>query len=108
MHSARIEEMVKGWFVGDFEPSLYKTNQVEVGIKEYQAGEYEEWHYHEVATEMTAIISGKVEMNGTRYVKGDVIVVRPGEGTDFRAITETVNVVVKIPGLKDDKYFRLN
>lgn len=28
-----LESMFKGWFIGNFEPSLFKTNDVEVGIK---------------------------------------------------------------------------
>ncbi|WP_262410630.1 hypothetical protein [Flavobacterium johnsoniae] len=28
-----LDEMFKGWFIGNFEPSLYKTNEVEVGVK---------------------------------------------------------------------------
>ena len=30
--------MIKGWFVGDFEPSVYKTNDFEVGIKNKSIG----------------------------------------------------------------------
>lgn len=33
MRTARLEDMVKGWFVGNFEPTLIKTNDVEVAVK---------------------------------------------------------------------------
>ena len=100
----KIENMFKGWFIGDFEPSLYKTQDVEVGIKEYEAGEYESHHYHKIATEFTVIIDGKVEMNGESYSTGDIIRIMPNEITDFKAITNTKTVVVKIPGAQNDKY----
>ncbi|MCK4784323.1 MAG: cupin domain-containing protein [Desulfobacteraceae bacterium] len=106
MKTAKLEDMVRGWFIGNFEPALYKTNDVEVGVKRYNAGDYEDYHYHKVATEITVIISGEVELNNVRYGAGDIIVIEPGEGTDFRAVTETVNVVVKIPGANNDKYLK--
>ena len=99
-----IKNMFKGWFIGDFEPSLYKTQDVEVGVKEYKAGEYEPQHYHKIATEFTVIIEGEVEMNGKSYSTGDVIKIMPNEMTDFKAIKNTKTVVVKIPGAKNDKY----
>ena len=104
MKVARLEEMVKGWFVGNFTPSLYKTNDVEVAVKEYKIDDAEEAHFHKIATELTAIISGEVLMNGKRYRAGDIITVEPYESTDFRALTDAVTVVVKIPGANDDKY----
>ena len=45
MRTARLEDMVKGWFVGNFEPTLIKTNDVEVAVKSYNKGDYEEKHY---------------------------------------------------------------
>ena len=53
-----LDEMVRGWFVGDFEPTAYRTSEVEVAIKHYVAGDAEERHVHKVATELTAVVSG--------------------------------------------------
>jgi quercetin dioxygenase-like cupin family protein len=103
--TAKLKDMTRGWFVGNFEQSIFKTNDVEVAIKQYQAGDYEQRHYHKVAAEITVIVSGEAEMNGKKYEAGDIIVIEPGEDTDFRAMTKTVNVVVKIPGVNKDKYF---
>ena len=104
MKTARLEDMVKGWFIGNFDPTLYRTNDVEVAVKTYQSGDYEGTHYHKLATEFTMIISRKVRMNGNEYMAGDIIVMEPNEITDFEALTDTVNVVVKIPGANHDKY----
>lgn len=104
MRTARIDEMIKGWFVGNFEPTLYRTEDVEVAVKKYRAGDAEGTHYHKIATELTVIVSGSVCMNGTTYQEGDIIIMEPGDVTDFRALTDAVNVVVKIPGAKNDKY----
>jgi len=104
MKIAKLEDMVKGWFVGNFEPTLLKTNDVEVAVKEYKKGDYEEKHYHKIATEITVIVSGRVRMNGVEYSKGDVIVIEPNEATDFEALEDSVNTVIKFPGANDDKY----
>ena len=106
MKVAKLEDMVKGWFVGNFEPTLIKTNNVEVAVKEYKKGDYEEKHYHKIATEITVIISGRVKMNDVEYSKGDIIVIEPNEATDFEALEDTVNAVVKFPGASNDKYLK--
>jgi hypothetical protein len=99
-----LDSFIKGWFVGNFDPSVIKTNDVEVGVKKYKAGDYESSHYHKVATEITVIVYGEVEMNGAKYVSGDVIVIEPNERTDFKCLTDVVTVVVKHPGANNDKY----
>ncbi len=98
--------MTRGWFVGNFVPSALRTEAAEVAVKTYTAGDYEPWHHHKIATEVTVILAGEVEMAGKRYRAGDIVVIEPGEETDFRALTDTTNVVVKVPGAPDDKYER--
>ena len=83
MKKYQLNQMTKGWFVGDFSPTIIKTQAVEVGVKEYRKNDYEATHHHKVATEITVIVSGKVRMNGELYSAGDIIVIEPGEATDF-------------------------
>ena len=107
MKTAKLENMIQGWFIGNFEPTLLRTNGVEVAVKEYKKGDYEELHYHKIATEITVITQGRVKMNGVEYIKGDIIVMEPGESTDFECLEDgTQNVVVKIPGVNNDKYLK--
>ena len=100
----KLKDMFKGWLVGNFEPSLYKTDDVEVGVKNYKAGERDEKHYHKIATEITVIVEGEVEMNGIKYIKDDIITIQPNESTDFKCITDVVTVVIKTPSENNDKY----
>jgi quercetin dioxygenase-like cupin family protein len=104
MKTARLENMVKGWFVGNFDPTLIQTNDVEVAVKEYRKGEHEDRHYHKISTEITVISSGRVRMNGVEYVKGDIIVIEPNQSTDFEVLEDTITTVVKYPGANNDKY----
>lgn len=96
--------MVKGWFVGNFEPTALLTKDVEVAVKKYKAGDYEPAHYHKIATEITVITDGEVRMNGVTYSSGDIILIEPNQATDFLAITDVITTVVKFPGANDDKY----
>ena len=105
MKIAKLSDMKKGWFIGNFDPTLFKTNDCEVAVKTYKKGDYEAKHYHKIATEYTCIISGRVKMNGIEYKAGDIIVMEPGEATDFESLEDgTTNVVVKMPGANNDKY----
>jgi hypothetical protein len=104
MKVAKLDGMVRGWFVGDFQPTAYVTQDVEVGIKRHAAGATEARHHHKVATEITVIVSGHVRMNGIDYQAGDIVTVEPNESTDFHVVTDTLTVVVKLPGATNDKY----
>jgi len=104
MKTSNLSKMKKGWFVGDFNPTLIKTQAAEIAVKYYKKGDSEERHYHKIATEITVIISGKVRMNGVEYYSGDIVIISPNESTDFEVLEDTVNTVVKIPGAQNDKY----
>jgi quercetin dioxygenase-like cupin family protein len=100
----KLDDMTRGWFVGPFAPTALHTEDAEVAVKSYVAGEAEERHVHKVATEVTAVVSGRVRMDGRELGAGDVVVLRPGEATDFQAITDAVVVAVKTPAVAGDKY----
>ena len=96
--------MQLGWYVGMFEPSVYKSDNIELGIKRYNKGDSEKSHFHKKSTEITTIVSGSVEMNGVVYKKDDIIVIEPNKSTDFKALEDTVTVVAKLPANTNDKY----
>ena len=104
MEVEKLEKFIKGWVIGDFKPTLFNTKDFEIAIKTYKAGDLEEKHFHKIAKEWTVIVKGKVKMNDLEYVKGDIIIINPGEATDFLALEQTVTVVVKIPSVSDDKF----
>jgi hypothetical protein len=54
--------------------------------------------------EVTAIISGEVSFNGKIFSAGDIITVTQGESIEFAAVTDAVNVVIKVPCVIGDKY----
>jgi len=104
MKKHNVEDFVGGWFVGDFEPSLIKSKDVEVAIQYYKAGDSEPKHVHKVAREITVIAFGRVKMSGMEYKTGDIIDIKPGVPTDFIAIDDTATIVVKTPSVLSDKH----
>ena len=104
MKTTKLATMDRGWFVGAFEPSALATDACEVALKSYKAGERDGKHFHKIATEVTLIVAGRILMLGREFGPGDIVVVEPGESVDFFAITDAINVVVKVPGALDDKY----
>ncbi len=104
MEKSSLDKFIRGWVVGAFEPTLYKTADVEVAVQEFKKGDVEASHCHKIATEITIIVQGKARMKNLIVSKGDVIKIAPGEYTDFEAIEDTVTTVIKLPGALKDKY----
>ncbi|MFZ5830265.1 MAG: hypothetical protein ACOY3P_09255 [Planctomycetota bacterium] len=104
VRSGRLDEMRGGWFVGSFVPTLLDTVDVEVAVKRYRAGDREGSHYHKLATEITVVVDGQVQMAGRVWSAGDIVLLEPGFVTGFEALTDALTVVVKHPGAPNDKY----
>ncbi|NVK00402.1 MAG: cupin domain-containing protein [Oceanospirillaceae bacterium] len=106
MKKYRLDDFTRGWFVGDFSPTIIRTQDVEVAVQKFEAGTEEAEHVHKVATELTLILSGRVEISGVEYQAGEIVEIPPGEYARFKAIEASTTVVVKYPGAKNDKYLK--
>ncbi|OGY09714.1 MAG: hypothetical protein A2700_00575 [Candidatus Blackburnbacteria bacterium RIFCSPHIGHO2_01_FULL_44_64] len=100
----KLNTFTKGWFVGDFEPTIIKTKDCEVAVKIYKKGDNEGAHYHKIADELTIVVSGECKLNGQTFKAGDIVWIKPGEVAEFEATEDCVHTVVKIPSVKGDKY----
>jgi|SRR6056300_480379 quercetin dioxygenase-like cupin family protein len=99
-----ISEFVGGWFIGNFEPSLLKTDEFEVSIKLHPKGEVWPKHYHKVATEYNYVIDGVVEIDGVKYEKDDIFIIHPDFVCDPTFHEDCRIVCVKTPCVPGDKY----
>lgn len=99
-----IDDFKGGWFVGDFSPSLLKTNQFEVSMKIHPKGEIWPKHYHKLATEYNCVVVGKVEIDGEIYESGDIFVIHPYFVVDPTFLEDCHIVCVKTPSVMNDKY----
>ena len=64
MKKQNLNEMWRGWFIGNFEPSILKTENFEVGLLSHKKGEIWPQHYHAVATEYNLLVSGSMTICG--------------------------------------------
>ena len=99
-----LQQFTKGWLVGDFEPTLFKTKDIEVGVKYYKAGDKEENHYHKVATEYSIILYGSVRMLDQIFKQGQIVTVLPDVENKFECLEDACIVVIKTPSVIGDKY----
>ncbi len=99
-----LNDMKGGWFVGNFMPTSFGTSDCEVAFKRYKKGASEERHVHKIATEITLVAEGLIKMGDNIFKSGDIIVLEPGDATDFHALEDTSNVVIKVPSVIGDKY----
>jgi quercetin dioxygenase-like cupin family protein len=100
----KINEMFRGWFIGDFEPSVYKTAEFEVGYLQHKKDEVWKAHYHSVGTEINYLIRGKMIIQNTELKAGDIFVLYPGEIADPIFLEDCELIVVKTPSIPNDKY----
>ena len=70
----KIEDFTRGWFIGDFEPSILKNTGMELGFMKHKKGETIKFHYHEHCTEINLLVKGKMSNCGKNIEKGDIFV----------------------------------
>ena len=68
-----IGKYMRGWILGNFEPSLKKTS-FEVGFLHHQKDEKWQYHYHKRADEINILCKGKMIINDILFVQGDMFV----------------------------------
>ncbi|WP_269609288.1 hypothetical protein [Prochlorococcus marinus] len=103
MKCFKLEEYTRGWIVGDFMPAIFRTKAIEVGIKSYKKGEKEEKSVHKYTWEITIVISGEIKMYNKILSKNEIILLEPGDVSEFECIEDTSLVIVKYPSNPNDK-----
>jgi hypothetical protein len=103
----KIKDMKDGWFVGDFEPTAYKTNQFEVSYKFHYKGEKYETHYHTLVTEINCLIEGSMVIQGQHLENGDIFTLYPYEIADPVFLTDCKIICVKTPSSNDKISFEI-
>jgi quercetin dioxygenase-like cupin family protein len=101
MKILNIDNMVGGWFVGNFEPTAYKTKDFEVSYKLHPKGQEWDVHYHTDVTEINYVIRGKMILQGKTLKTGDIFILEPYEIADPNFIEDTEIICVKTPSIND-------
>jgi hypothetical protein len=97
-----LNDFTRGWFIGNFEPSLYNQVNFEAGVKRFKSGEFHEPHMHLVSKEYNVIVEGTCIVNGKTLSKDDIFVLVPYDPIHITFVTDTTICVIKTPS-RDDK-----
>ncbi len=95
--------MKKGWFIGDFDPSVYRTSKFEVGFHRYSKGCKTIDHFHEKSTEINVVISGRMIVNGEVAKKDDIFIFDPNVVSRTEFLEDTELIVVRTASVPNDK-----
>ena len=105
MYSNKLSNMTRGWFVGDFEPSIYRTNDAESAVRVLEKGYCEQAHFHRAAVKVIVVLSGKLYMFGKEWNEDDIVVFEPGDVSSIKALQDSKIIVMMLPGIKNDKVY---
>jgi len=103
MKLSNLSEFTNGWFLGNFNPSLFRSEEFEVCVKNFKQGEVELAHFQRIATEITVVLSGSVRMGQHILQVDDILTIYKDEVCDFEALTDCKVLGVKFPSLPNDK-----
>lgn len=104
MKTAKLSDMHRGWFIGDFEPSVMRTPLFEVGVLTHRKGEAWPAHYHRVATEYNVLLEGSMRIAGKVIEVGDIFWFEPEDVADPEFLEDCKVLCVKRPSIIGDKY----
>lgn len=104
MNIRKADEFFRGWFLGNFEPTMAPFTEFEAAVKFYEKGDHEGKHLHKVSTEYTIIGAGKFRMGEKILEKGDIVQLEPNTACDFECLESGVTFVIKTPCAPADKY----
>lgn len=112
----------RGWFIGNFYPSVLHTKDFEVACLKLPKGYIGDKHYHKIATEYNLLIYGKVKVKYSWQVTnghtnenmiindeaiisgGNIFVYEPEEVSDVEYLDDSCVITIKVPSVPNDKY----
>ena len=107
MKFGNINNFERGWIVGDFEPSLFKTKSNDIGILRVNKGDKSDGHFHKKHIEYNIIINGKVKIQDSILIENDIFIYEPLDKSYVEFLEDTTLLVIKNPSTNNDKFYDL-
>jgi len=98
-----LSDMTRGWFIGDFIPSVLQTKDFEVGFLSHKKDETWPVHIHEHSTEINVLISGSMKINEDLIKPKEIFIFYPGMIAAPKFLENCEILCVKFPSLPRDK-----
>lgn len=99
----QINEYVRGWLIGNFEPSIMKTTEYEIGIMSHFTGEHHGFHYHQHLTEFNILLSGKILLNNIPINAGTIFIMNKNIIACSKFLEDCKILCIKVPSVPGDK-----
>ena len=99
----RIENMTRGWLIGDFSPSILRTSDFEVAYLHHKQDEKWPAHIHNIANEYNVLIRGSMKLNNELLSQGDIFIVKKGMMTKAKFLEDCEILCIKVPSIPSDK-----
>jgi hypothetical protein len=104
MQKFKLEDFIRGWFIGDFTPSIFRTPNFEVGVLHHHKDELWPAHYQKVATEFNVLLSGSLSINNQLILVGEIFIIEPLEIAEPIFHEDCKVLCIKVPSLPNDKF----
>jgi quercetin dioxygenase-like cupin family protein len=100
----KLDNMTRGWLIGNFEPSILKTDTFEVGYLKHPKGELWPPHVHKEVNEYNILIKGKMIINNEIIEQGEIFIIPKNMLTSAKFLEDCEILCIKVPSNTKDKY----
>ena len=98
-----VDSFVRGWFIGDFEPSIIRTKTWEVALLRHNKGEKWDFHYHAQADEVNVLLNGRMMLNGYEIRARNVFTIPKKQIACPLFLEDCLILCIKTPSVIGDK-----
>jgi len=99
----KLEDMFRGWFIGNFEPSIFKYSGVEIGYLHHKKNEKWQTHFHNNLIEVNLLVQGKMILNDIEINKNEIFVIDKKILACPIFLEDCYIMCIKIPSMVGDK-----
>ena len=99
-----LKDFKNGWIIGNFQPSVLKTDNFEVAVISHQKNQKWPKHYHKHLTEYNLLLEGKMIINSTEINKNEIFIFEPNEVADPIFLEDCKVLCIKVPSTIGDKH----
>jgi dTDP-glucose pyrophosphorylase len=98
-----ISRYTRGWLIGNFEPSILKTKDFEIGILQHKKNEKWGFHFHEETKEINILIKGKIIINNVLVEENTIFIFEKNMISCPLFLEDCIVICIKTPSLPNDK-----
>ena len=104
LNCINISDYLRGWIIGNFEPSIKKETRFEIGLLTHLKMEKWPFHYHKESIEINILIEGKMIINNIEINKGNIFIFNKNIIACPLFLEDCKILCIKIPSVPGDKY----